>query len=317
MFIEFFLAVTAGFLVTLFLRFFYRKIKIHDQSIYLLSLKVFVLAFLGGNLTVLITTLIGHLFIPSISDHAPPFTFKNYLAPVVSWTIPIIGWSALYFGLKFWQEWKIQKEKADMASAQFQAAQFQLLRYRMNPHFLFNTLNSIRALISENKASAKKMVTELSDYLRYSLVSRNYANVPLRDELESIRHYFNIQKIRYENKLDISFDIDPESEEFPILSFLLHPLAENAVKYGMRTSPMPLKIRISSRVQQNILQIDIINSGSWIKDSNQEKLSSYGSGLNNIRQRLEDAYSGKHHLEILEEEGFVDIRLTIEENKLR
>ena len=161
------------------------------------------------------------------------------------------------------------------------------------------------------------MVTELSDYLRYSLVSRNYSNVPLRDELESIHHYFNIQKIRYENKLDVSFDIEPGAEEFPILSFLLHPLAENAVKYGLRTSPMPLKVLICARVHQGILQIDIINSGSWIKISDQERISSIGSGLNNVSQRLKDAYSGKHHLEILEEEGFVHIRLTIEKNNLR
>jgi LytS/YehU family sensor histidine kinase len=88
----------------------------------------------------------------------------------------------------------------------------------MNPHFLFNVLNSIRALISENKAAAKSMVTELSEYLRYSLVSKNHENVPFKDEIESIRHYFNIQNMRYENKLDVSFEIDPAAED-PMVSF--------------------------------------------------------------------------------------------------
>jgi LytS/YehU family sensor histidine kinase len=155
------------------------------------------------------------------------------------------------------------------------------------------------------------MVTELSDYLRYSLVSRNYANVPFRDEMESIRHYFNIQKMRYENKLEVSFDIEPAAEEFPILSFLLHPIAENAVKHGLRTSSLPLKVRICAKVHQGILQIEVINSGSWVKPSDQERLSAIGTGLENIRQRLADAYLGKHHLEILEKEGSVHIRLAI------
>ena len=309
--ISYTLAIAISFLVTLSLRLFYRKIRIQDHSVSSLSLRVFALAFLGGNLTVWIDTFLGHLFFPAVAAKAPELTLKSYLGPVVSWTAPIIGWSALYFGIKFWQEWMNQKEKADKAYALAQTAQLQMLRYRMNPHFLFNTLNSIRALISENRASAKNMVTELSDYLRYSLVSRNYANVPFKDELESIRHYFNIQKIRYENKLDVSFDIDPAAEELPILSFLLHPLAENAMKHGLRTSTLPLKVRICARVHQGILQIDVVNSGSWVEPSDHERLSAVGTGLNNVRQRLADAYPGDHHLDIIEKEGSVHIRLAI------
>ena len=202
-------AIAASFLVTLFLRLLYRKIKIQDHSVLALSARVFVLTFLGGNVIIWISTLLEHLIF-RMQSHGVDLTFKNYLAVFVSWTIPLIGWSALYFGIKFWQEWMIQKDKADKAEALAQTAQLQLLRYRMNPHFLFNTLNSIRALISEDKTSAKSMITELSEYLRYSLVSKNYENVPLKDEMESVRHYFVIQKMRYENKLDVSFDVDSD-----------------------------------------------------------------------------------------------------------
>jgi len=311
--IEYTTAITISFFVTLFLRFFYRKIRIQDHSVSSLSLRVFTLAFLGGNITIWMTTLIERLlFRTAIQAHS--LTFENYLALVVSWTVPIFGWSALYFGIKFWQEWMIQKEKTNKAYSLAQTAELQMLRYRMNPHFLFNTLNSIRALISEDKDSAKNMVTELSDYLRYSLVSRNYANVPFRDELESIRHYFNIQKMRYENKLDVSFDIESVTEEFPILSFLLHPLAENTIKHGLRTSPLPLKVRISAKVYHGILHIDVINSGSWIEPSDQERLSVVGTGLSSVRQRLTDAYPGKHHFEILEKYGYVHVQLALEKD---
>jgi len=303
-------SIAISFLVTLFLRLLYRKIRIQDHSVFSLSFRAFVLTFLGGNITVWMSILLENLFF-RMQSHGAGLTFKTYLAAIVSWTIPLIGWSALYFGIKFWQEWIIQKEKAEKANALAQTAQLQLLRYRMNPHFLFNALNSIRALISEDRASAKNMITELSEYLRYSLVSKNYENVPLKDEIESVRHYFVIQKIRYENKLDVSFDVDSAAEEYPIASFLLHPLAENALKHGMRTSPLPLKIQISAHAHQGILRIDVINSGAWVELADQKRETAIGKGLDNVRQRLAEAYPGKHHFEIFKNEDSVHVRLTI------
>jgi two-component system LytT family sensor kinase len=247
----------------------------------------------------------------SWEDPSAGLSLRFNLMMVISWIAPLIGWSAFYFGIKFWQEWMIQKEKTEKANALAQTAQLQMLRYRINPHFLFNALNSIRALISENKLSAKRMVTELSEYLRYSLVSRNYQTVPLKDEIESIRHYFEIQKIRYEDKLGVLFDIDPAAEEYPIMSFLLHPLVENAVQYGMHTSPMPLKIRIKAELFEKNLHIEVSNSGSWVEPSDQEESRAIGKGLDNLRQRLEDAYTGKHHFEIFEKEDSVYALLNI------
>ena len=238
-------------------------------------------------------------------------TLMSYLHRVIWWFSPLIGWSALYLGVKFWREWMIQKERTEKAKALAQAAQLQMLRYRMNPHFLFNSLNSIRALISENKSSAKSMVTELAEYLRYSLVSRNHETVPLKEEMESVRHYFNIQKMRYENKLEVLFDIDTAVEEFPIVSYLLHPLAENAVKHGMRASPMPLKIQIMAKAPQGSLHIEIRNTGTWIEPENKKNETVIHTGLDNVRQRLAESYPEKHQFEISEKEGFVQARLII------
>ena len=167
-------------------------------------------------------------------------TLILYFKRILEWGVPLISWSVLYFGIKFFLEWDLQKDKAEKAIALAQSAQLQMLRYQLNPHFLFNSLNSVRALIAENKDTAKHMITELSEFLRYSLLSRNYSDVPLQDELDALKHYLAIQKKRYEDKLEVSFHIEPEVKEFPILCFLLHPLVENAVKYGMQTSPLPL-----------------------------------------------------------------------------
>ncbi len=225
----------------------------------------------------------------------------------------LIGWSAGYFGIKFWQEWTVQKENAEKAGALAETARLQMLRYRINPHFLFNALNSIRALISENKAAAKTMITELSEYLRYSLVSKKYESVPFKDEAESVRHYLTIQKMRYEDKLEVSMDIDPEAEEYPVASFLLHPLVENAIKYGLSTSPLPLRIRVKAGVERGRLTVEVVNSGSWVEPSAGERDQVIVKGLDNVRRRLVDAYPGKHHLEVFKEEGSVRVRLAIGE----
>ena len=228
LFVRYATAATGGFLATLALRYLYRRIKIRDLSISSLSFVTIISSLLGANLVIWISNFLRYPY-SGIKALTTNPTLMSYLYRVIWWLIPLIGWSALYLGIKFWQEWMIQKERTEKANALAQAAQLQMLRYRMNPHFLFNALNSIRALISESKSSAKRMVTELSEYLRYSLVSRNHEDVPLKEEMESVRHYFNIQKMRYENKLEISYDIDQAVEEFPIISYLLHPLAENAV----------------------------------------------------------------------------------------
>jgi hypothetical protein len=207
-----------------------------------------------------------------------------------------IGWSGLYFGIKFLIEWNEQKEQTQKAYTLAQKAQLQMLRYQINPHFLFNSLNSIRALISENKVNAKGMITELAEFLRYSLLSENYMEVPLNQEIAAIHHYYAIEKRRYESKLNIDFAIDPRANDFPIISFLIHPLVENAIKYGMRTSSMPLKIQVRVDLHSDRLSVSVRNSGHWIEPppETQPSEDSTGTGLQNVRHRLESAYPDRH-----------------------
>jgi len=307
--------MAAGFLVTLALRYVYRRVRTRDLSVLSLSLAILLSCFLGLNVLI---WLWGLLRVPFLGWAAlkPAPTFSLYLYKLAWWFVPIIGWSALYFGVNFWQEWMARKEQTERDQALAQAAQLQMLRYRMNPHFLFNALNSIRALIAEDRTAAKRMVTELSEFLRYSLISKNYKNVPFRDELESVRHFFNIQKVRYENKLNVSFHIDPAVDDFPIVSFLLHPLAENALRYGMRTSPLPLNIQVMAEACPEGLQVEISNSGSWIEPSEQKQSSGLVRGLDYVRQRLAEAYPENHRFEIFEKENAVHARLVIGKDAL-
>jgi sensor histidine kinase YesM len=223
------------------------------------------------------------------------------------------GWSALYFGVKYWRDWDTEKKRAQQALSLAQRAQLQMLRYQVNPHFLFNALNSVRALMDEDKKNAKVMITELSEFLRYSLVTRDHTEVSLENELEAIRHYLSIEKKRFEDKLDVTFEVDPEAHEHPILSFLIHPFVENAIKYGMKTSSMPLRIRIHASAMDGHLRIVISNTGSWLHagSETERKSNGTGTGLENVRARLENAYPNRYRLKTQEYDGWVQAILEI------
>ena len=275
-----------AFILTIIIRYIYRKFIKRENT--LLSILLFC-AFVSIIFSVAWDLLD---YIPNnVLEEKYSFLFSGILFDKV----PILfGWSILYFVIKYWNKWKDEHERAEKADFLAQNAQLQMLRYQLNPHFLFNSLNSIRALIEEDKKASKEMITELSEFLRYSLVSTKYSNVPLSQELEAVMHYFAIEKKRFENKLEIVYDIEAAAENFPVLSFLLHPLAENAIKFGMATSAMPLQINVSAKVEGDTLILSISNTGTLLSSTERSNIQGTGTGLQNIKLRLENAFPEKH-----------------------
>jgi len=300
-----------GFIVSIALRYFYQRVDYQRRSILSFVIIVLLGSLVASNIWLLID-IIFSLPLQGVQRLKEWTTFSYYIRSIYSHLWVLMLWSTLYFIIKLWKAWALQKERTEKANALAQAAQLQMLRYQLNPHFLFNALNSVRALIDEDTKNAKKVITELSEFLRYSLVSKNYSDVPLSNELDAIRHYFAIEKIRYEDKLDVAFDIDPLAEDYPVLSFLIHPLIENAIKYGMQTSPMPLKIQIKAVVDNGNLKVEVCNSGKWIEPSeDNSSKSGTGTGLENVRRRLENAFPDRHRFEIFEADQGVHVRLEI------
>ena len=305
-----------GFPICLFLSYFYKIIYSKTRSAIFISIIIFFISVFFAHIW------LGYsLLADSVFDINKGEAVNNimgfYILPVFSWSAILIAWSALYFFVIFWIEWDMQKKVTIKAVELAQSAQMKMLRYQLNPHFLFNSLNSIRALIDEHERNAKLMLTELSEYLRYSLESNNYANVPLCEELEAIRHYLAIEKKRFEDKLDVEFAILPSAESFPVLSFMLHPLVENAIKYGMQTSSLPLKIIISARVDNTGLIVEVFNSGMWVRPSEvgRKNRISIGSGLDNVRRRLDNAYPDNHQFFIFRREDGVHVKIEITARK--
>ena len=160
------------------------------------------------------------------------------------------------------------------------------------------------------------MITELSEFLRYSLISKNYKNVPLKEELKAIEHYFKIEKKRFEDKLQVVFNVDEKAENFPVLSFLVHPLVENAVKFGMQTSKMPLQINLNAKIESDGLIIEVSNSGRWV-EKNLNNNNGTGTGLKNIQERLENAFPDKHSFQINKKVDLVSIIIKIYSNSIK
>ena len=223
----------------------------------------------------------------------------------LAYSFPVyLGWSALYFAIKAWRDWLTEREQTELAIEAAQHAQLQMLRYQLNPHFLFNALNSVRALVDEDTRSAKTMVTELSEFLRYSLVSRNKPIVTLKDELDAIRLYLSIEQRRYEDKLQVTFEIDRQTEDVPVPSFLIHPLVENALRCGMQTSIMPLRVKIKAGFVDGKLNIAVIYSGYHIPINGNGSNGSPESGLEQVEARLRELFPQRYHLYTSQQNGY-------------
>ena len=240
----------------------------------------------------------------------PSFDAADWLARsprfALDYAVTLVAWSALYLGLKHWRAWQAARERALKSEALAQKAQLEALRYQLNPHFLFNSLNSLRALIEDDPRRARRMVTELSEFMRHSLVRKGDELAPLREEIETIENYLSIEKVRFEDGLDVVIDVDAAAEEYRVPPFLLHPLIENAVKHGMRTSRVPLRIEVRARAEGGRLRLEVSNTGEWRPGANGAGASGgTGTGLSNVRRRLEHAFPGRHSFRVTREGGRV------------
>jgi LytS/YehU family sensor histidine kinase len=189
--------------------------------------------------------------------------------------------------------------QSEVASAS-RAAALASLRAQVHPHFLFNSLNTLRHLIDEDPKLARDTVTQLSKILRYSLRHGETSLVPLRDEWEAVEAYLQIESARFEQRLRLSTDIEPASLDYSVPPLLLQTLVENAVKFGVSPSENGADIRIESRLQGSNLIVTVSNSGKLAADA-----TIMGLGLSNARQRISLLFGDEASLDLREHEGHV------------
>lgn len=219
-------------------------------------------------------------------------------------------WSLLYFGVRQMLDGIKRDLRLLSIESEKRGAELQLLRAQMNPHFLFNALNTIQSGICRQDSRLAELVRSFSLYLRYSLENRDNDRVPLGNEFDAIASYLAVEKARFLEKLDIECQIDPVARDALVPGIMIQPLVENAIKYGRKTSPRPLKIRvIISNLDSGGVQIEVSNTGKWIEPNPVNTLG--GVGLENLNARLNLLYPDTHGFRISSENGWVTVRIWI------
>lgn len=214
--------------------------------------------------------------------------------------LSVLGaWTALYYGINYYLLLSAQSERMLKVAAQANAAQLAMLRYQLNPHFLFNTLNSISTLVLLKQTErANSMLSRLSSFLRYSLVGDPTQMVTLAQEVEALRLYLDIERMRFEERLRFTVNVDPRALQGQIPSLLLQPLVENAVKYAVTPMEEGAEIALDARVVGDRLLVSVTDTGPGLNDAAPKPNSSSGVGLANIRDRLAQAYGNDHRFEL-------------------
>ena len=220
------------------------------------------------------------------------------------------AWSALYYAINFFLQVEEQADRLERLEAQATSAQLAMLRYQLNPHFLFNTLNSISTLVLLKQTEpANAMLTRLSSFLRHTLVTQPGGKVTVAQEVETLKLYLDIERMRFEERLQTDFRVEEKASKAQIPSMLLQPLMENAIKYGVSPLEEGAEISLLAQIVGPRLRITVSDSGPGVDVggvaddlpavmATHKRRNSTGVGLANIRDRLAQAYGDDHRFEI-------------------
>jgi len=209
----------------------------------------------------------------------------------------LAAWAALYYGINYFLLLEDQIRWRERLESQASSAQLAMLRYQLNPHFLFNTLNSISTLVLLKQTErANAMLARLSSFLRYTLANEPTANVTLAQEVETLKLYLEIEKMRFEDRLRPHFRVEPETIGARLPSLLLQPLIENAIKYAVTPAENGADIWITAVREGQAVRIEVADNGNG-EGTEIAASPSTGVGLANIRDRLTQAYGAAHRFE--------------------
>ena len=203
----------------------------------------------------------------------------------------LVAWSALYYAINYFVRAEEQADQLLRLEAAATSAQLTMLRYQLNPHFLFNTLNSISTLVLlKQTEQANAMLSRLSSFLRFTLINEAAAKVSLAQEIETLKLYLDIEKMRFEERLRTHFNFDENVSEALVPSLMLQPLVENAIKYAVTPQEEGADISIDARRVGDRVRIIVSDTGPGLQASLPDPKLSTGVGMANTRERLLQAY---------------------------
>lgn len=299
-FVTILLQAIVGYCVTVLLSTFYAYYRTLPrlQEILLTLLTLGTATLLAATINALALS----LFTPGdgvgVGVAAPGVTLKSIVGQLFLTFTVLAGWTALYFGINFYLIVEEQNDQLERLGTQASSAQLAMLRYQLNPHFLFNTLNSISTLVLLKETErANAMLSRLADFLRFTLIYEPTAHVTVAQEVQTLKLYLEIEKMRFESRLRPVFEIDPRAERARLPSLLLQPLVENAIKYAVTPSEEGAEIAVSARLVGERVRIVVSDTGPGLIENKLGPSLSTGVGLANIRDRLVQAYGPDHRFD--------------------
>ncbi len=202
---------------------------------------------------------------------------------------------SIIFGIQYYLKNREHQYNLSQLEVRLSQAELQNMKMQLHPHFLFNTLHAISTLMHRDPVAADKMITELSNLLRISLDNIGVHEVTLSDELNFLNQYIEIQKMRFQENLKITLNIDPKTLDIMVPNLILQPIVENAFKHGVEQMTTGGNIKISSSLQNNMLLLTVEDNGPG-RVENMTNKTREGLGLNNTRKRLKQIYGSNDHL---------------------
>ncbi|MCE3229272.1 MAG: lytS [Bacteroidetes bacterium] len=258
----------------------------------------------------LVKAIVLFLFITTISIWLGVLNIKlsffEISEVVINYSVPFLLWNIIYFGFQYFLNYR----RAEINSLRYLAAsresELSSLKAQLNPHFMFNSMNSIRALIDEDPVKAKEAITKLSNILRNTLLMNKSKQIQLREEISLVKEYLDLEHIRYEERLSYEFKIDEEVNDLKIPPFIIQAQVENAIKHGISKLPGNGTVTIEAFRLGEILKIKVSNTG---KLSTEKPLT--GVGFTNSMQRLELLYGTAGQIFISEVGNLVVVDINI------
>ncbi|MGA7537943.1 MAG: histidine kinase [Steroidobacteraceae bacterium] len=248
-----------------------------------------------------------HFIDPTHHFNSPFDLFRNALFS----TYLLLAWSGLYFGIKYYESKQQQQEAVLKAVTLAQEAQLKMLRYQLNPHFLFNTLNAISTLILDNQnRTANHAVMRLSEFLRYTLDQDPMKRVTLRQEIEALDLYLGTERLRFGERLRLEYAIEGMALDALVPSLLLQPLLENALKYAVSPREQGGLVRIEGRARGTMLEISVVDDGPGISNESRPT-ERRGVGLRNTRERLAVLYGENYRFAVLNSHPGVRVEMAL------
>ena len=216
------------------------------------------------------------------------FTTRVHANTLTYWTV--LG---VYYAYDYYRKFRLREQQAAMLELRLAEANLRALKMQLHPHFLFNTLNSVAALVRKNEnRTAIKMLVQLSDFLRLALENKGVQEIPLKQELDFLERYLDIEKIRFQERLTVQVEAEPAVLEAYVPNMILQPLVENAIHHGIAPHAEAGRIEIRARLEAGKLLMQVRDDGPGLTPKQAGRRG--GVGLTNIRERLENLYDDDH-----------------------